>query len=251
MAASGKQLEELNIFVTGGSRGIGASIVRLLAERGARVAFTYAKNQSSAEELLRTLPGEGHRIYPLLLENEASIESTVELALKDYESFDGLVNNAGLTRDQLLLRMKTEDFDQVIASNLRGSFLVTKAFLKSFVKQRKGSIVSVTSVIGQMGNSGQTNYAASKAGLEAFSKSLAQEVASRNIRVNCVAPGFIKTEMTESLSEDQKKMILDKIPMGRIAEASEVATTIAFLLSEDSKYITGHTLSVNGGMYMG
>jgi 3-oxoacyl-[acyl-carrier protein] reductase len=251
LSAPAKQLEALKIFVTGGSRGIGAAIVRLLAERGARVAFTYAKNQDMAEQLLKTLPGEGHKTYPLLLESESSIESTVEQALKDFESFDGLVNNAGLTRDQLVLRMKSDDFDQVITSNLRGSFLVTKAFLKSFVKQRKGSIVSVTSVIGQMGNPGQTNYAASKAGLEAFSKSLAQEVASRNIRVNCVAPGFIKTEMTESLSAEQKKAIMDKIPMGRIAEASEVATTIAFLLSEDAKYITGHTLSVNGGMYMG
>lgn len=182
--------------------------------------------------------------------DEASVETAVGQVLTKFGEIDGVVNNAGITKDTLLLRMKTEDFDAVINTNLRGTFLVTKAFLKSMVKARKGSIVNITSVIGQTGNAGQANYAASKAGIEAFSRSTAQEIASRGIRVNCIAPGFIGTEMTGVLTDDQKNAILSKIPMNRIAEPSEIATVVSFLISEDSKYITGHTLSVNGGLFM-
>lgn len=238
------------VFVTGGSRGIGAAIVKLLAQRGAQVAFSFSSQEESAKKILAELPGSGHFCLQMNVSDEASVEAGVSQVLEKFGQIDGLVNNAGITKDGLLLRMKSSDFDAVINTNLRGTFLLTKAFLKSMLKARKGSIVNITSVIGQTGNAGQANYAASKAGTEGFSRSTALEVASRGIRVNCIAPGFIGTEMTESLSEEQRKMILAKIPMERIAEPLEIACAVSFLLSEDSKYITGHTLSVNGGLFM-
>jgi 3-oxoacyl-[acyl-carrier protein] reductase len=250
ITALNQALAGQKVFVTGGSRGIGAAIVRTLAERGAQVAFTYSSRADAAEKLLSELPGTGHFTVQMNTSDEASVDSAINQTLEKFGEVTGVVNNAGITKDNLMLRMKTEDFDSVIQTNLRGTFLVTKGFLKSMVKARKGSIVNITSVIGQTGNAGQANYAASKAGIEAFSRSLAQEVASRSIRVNCIAPGFIGTEMTEVLTEDQKKAILTQIPMARIAEPSEIATVVSFLLSEDSKYITGHTLSVNGGLFM-
>ncbi len=238
------------ILVTGGSRGIGAAIVKTLAERGAQVAFTYSSRAESAQKLLSELPGSGHFCLQMNMGDESSVEAAVNQTLEKFGEIDGVVNNAGVTKDTLLLRMKPEDFDSVVQTNLRGTFLVTKGFLKSMIKARKGSVVNITSVIGQTGNAGQANYAASKAGIEAFSRSVAQEVASRGVRINCIAPGFIATEMTDVLSDDQKKAILSKIPMDRIAEPSEIATVVSFLISDDSKYITGHTLSVNGGMFM-
>jgi len=238
------------IFVTGGSRGIGASMVQVFAARGAQVAFSYSSREDAAQKLLSALPGEGHFCVQLNTSDESSVEKAISNVQEKWSEIDGLVNNAGVTRDGLLLRMKTQDFDDVIQTNLRGTFLVTRGFLKSMVKARKGSIVNITSVIGQTGNAGQANYAASKAGIEAFSRSLALEVASRGIRVNCIAPGFIATEMTDVLTEDQKKSIVDNIPMARIAAPEEVAAATSFLLSDDSKYITGHTLSVNGGLFM-
>ncbi|GIL21291.1 MAG: beta-ketoacyl-ACP reductase [Candidatus Jettenia caeni] len=246
-----KSLEGKKIFVTGGSRGIGASIVQVLAEKGAQVAFTYSSQEEAAQKVLASLPGTGHFHLKMNISSEESVTEGIDKVLAKFGEIDGIVNNAGITKDQLLLRMKTEDFDQVIHTNLKGTYLVTKGFLKSMLKSRKGSIVNITSVIGQTGNAGQANYAASKAGTEAFSKSTALEVASRGIRVNCVAPGFIATEMTEVLNEEQKKLILSKIPLDRIADPKEVAYAVSFLLSDESKYITGHTLSVNGGMYMG
>jgi 3-oxoacyl-[acyl-carrier protein] reductase len=247
---SQNQLAQKKVFVTGGSRGIGAAIVKTLAARGAIVAFTYAAREDAAKKLLSELPGTGHFCLQMQSTDEASVDSAIKQVTEKFGEIDGVVNNAGITKDGLLMRMKSEDFDAVINTNLRGTFLVTKGFLRTMIKARKGSIVNITSVIGQTGNAGQANYAASKAGTEAFSRSVAQEVASRNVRVNCIAPGFIGTEMTEALTEDQKKMILTKIPMERMADAEEVASVVAFLLSEDSRYITGHTLSVNGGMYM-
>jgi 3-oxoacyl-[acyl-carrier protein] reductase len=244
------ELKGKKIFVTGGSRGIGAAIVRVLAAKGAQVAFTYSSREDAAAEVLKTLPGEGHFFVPMDMKDEASVQKAAEVVLQKFSEVDGIVNNAGITKDALLLRMKVEDFDQVINTNLRGSYLVTKAFLKSMLKSRKGSIVNITSIIGQTGNAGQANYAASKAGTEAFSRSMAAEVSSRGIRVNCVAPGFIATEMTHILSEDVKKQILAKIPLERIADPEEVAYAVAFLLGDESKYITGQTLNVNGGMYM-
>jgi 3-oxoacyl-[acyl-carrier protein] reductase len=247
---SESQLANKKVFVTGGSRGIGASIVRTLAARGATVAFTYASREDSAKKLLTELAGTGHFCLQMQSTDEASVDSAIKQVVEKFGDIDGVVNNAGITKDGLLMRMKSEDFDAVVNTNLRGTFLVTKGFLRTMIKARKGSIVNITSVIGQTGNAGQANYAASKAGTEGFSRSVAQEVASRNVRVNCVAPGFIDTEMTSELTEDQKKGILTKIPMERMAQAEEVATAVAFLLSEDAKYITGHTLSVNGGLFM-
>lgn len=238
------------IIVTGGSRGIGARIVQHLAEEGAQVAFTFSSREEAAAEIARKLPGSGHLYLQMNLADEGSIEKALSEITQKFGEIHGLVNNAGITKDQLLVRMKTEDFDQVITTNLRGTFLVTKNIAKLMMKARQGSIVNITSVIGQTGNAGQANYAASKAGTVAFSKSVALELASRGVRVNCVAPGFIETEMTGVLQAETKEKILAQIPMNRIGESKEVAQAVRFLLSEESSYITGHTLSVNGGMFM-
>lgn len=245
-----KSLLGKKVVVTGGSRGIGAAIVKLLAEEGAQVAFTYSSREEAAVQVAHSLPGEGHFYIKMDVANETSVNEAVEHILEKWPEVDGLVNNAGITKDQLLLRMKAEDFDSVISTNLRGTFLVTKAFAKPMMKARKGSVVNITSVIGLTGNAGQANYAASKAGTVAFAKSVAIELASRNIRVNNVAPGYIATEMTSILSEDIKNKILDKIPLNKIGEGSDVAQAVRFLISDESKYITGQTLSVNGGMFM-
>jgi 3-oxoacyl-[acyl-carrier protein] reductase len=250
MAAT-PSLQGKKIIVTGGSRGIGASIVKRLAEEGAQVCFTYSSREDAAAEVAKSLPGEGHFYLKLDVASEESVTQAMEQITAKWSEVDGLVNNAGITKDQLLLRMKAEDFDAVTTTNLRGTFLMTKALTKIMMKARKGSIVNITSVIGQTGNAGQANYAASKAGTEAFSKSVALELASRNVRVNCVAPGFIATEMTHVLGEDTKKKILEQIPMNTIGEGVDVANAVRFLLSDESKYITGHTISVNGGMFMG
>lgn len=243
-------LKGLSFFVTGGSRGIGKAIVQLLAESGARVAFSYAQSEASAQELIKTLPGEGHFAVQLKLEDPTSITQAVEAVTKQMGDLDGLVNNAGLTRDGLLMRMKIQDWDDVINANLRGSFLVTQGFLRSFIKARKGSIVNIASVIGRTGNAGQANYAASKAGLIGFTKSLAKEVGSRGIRINCVAPGFIKTDMTKDLNPEVQASILGQIPLGFLGEVDDIAHAVKFLLQPQSRYITGQTLDVNGGMYM-
>ena len=244
MKLSGK-----NILVTGGSRGIGAGIVRRLAEEGARVFFTFASRPEAAEIVLKSLPGEGHQAFEMNVSQEDSIESGFKRILEQVAKLDGLVNNAGITRDQLLLRMKTEDFDQVLQTNLRGSYLCTRAAVKAMLKARQGSVVNITSVIGHSGNPGQSNYAASKAGITAFTKSIAQEVGSRNIRVNCVAPGFITTEMTEVLTDEQKSAIMAKIPLQKLGRPEDIAAAVAFLLSDESSYVTGQTLHINGGMY--
>jgi 3-oxoacyl-[acyl-carrier protein] reductase len=238
------------IMVTGSSRGIGAGIARLLADEGARVCITYSSSEAQAREVLASLKGSGHLMVALQVGDEASVTAAFATVLEAFGGLDGLVNNAGITRDQLLLRMKEEDFQAVLDTNLKGTFLCTKAVLKPMMKARAGSIVNITSVIGQSGQAGQANYAASKAGTEAFAKSIAQEVGSRGIRVNCVAPGFIVTDMTDKLSEDQKNAILAKIPLEKLGATDDVAHAVAFLLSDKARYITGHTLSVNGGLYM-
>lgn len=238
------------IFVTGGSRGIGAAIVLYLAEQKAQVCFTYSSNEVMAHELLKTLPGEGHFCLQLDLIDESSVDNCINEVLKQWPAVDGVVNNAGITKDHLLLRMKSEDFLSVIKTNLLGTFLITKAFSKSMLKARSGIFVNISSVIGALGNAGQSNYAASKGGLEAFTRSIALEFASRGIRANCVAPGYIKSDMTASLSEEQLKTFNDSIPLSRPGEAKEIASVVAFLLSDASSYITGQTLHVNGGMYL-
>lgn len=238
------------IFVTGGSRGIGAGIARHLAQLGAQVAFSYASKPELAENVLKQLPGSGHFSVQMDISNEESVNLGCEKVLSTFGNIDGLVNNAGITKDQIILRMKTDDFDQVIQTNLRGTFLVTKNLLKPMLKARKGSVVSITSVVGQTGNVGQSNYSAAKAGTEAFSKSLALELASRNIRFNCIAPGFIETDMTQALDSQVKEDMLKHIPLERMGSVDDIANAAAFLLSDESGYITGHTLNVNGGMFM-
>lgn len=244
-----KRLEGKCIVVTGGSRGIGAEIVKMLAKEGARVAFSYSTRKDSAESLLKELSGSGHFIAALDLSSEDSVTSFFDQVLASFGQIDGLVNNAGITQDQLILRMKTDDFDKVIQTNLRGTFLCLRTVAKPMLKARKGSIVNITSVIGQTGNAGQVNYAASKAGIEAMSKSISQELASRSIRSNCIAPGFIETEMTNQLTEEQRKSILSKVPLGKIGSGADVAYAAVFLLSDESSYITGTTININGGLY--
>ncbi len=239
------------IIVTGGSRGIGSAIVRLLAEEGASVAFSYASQAEAAEKLLKSLPGVGHQIFQMDVGDPQSIESSFEKVFEAWDSqLDGLVNNAGITRDGLLLRMKNEDFQAVMDTNLRGAFITTRWVCKPFMKARRGTIVNITSVVGQTGNAGQANYSASKGGLIAFSKSVALELASRNIRINCVAPGFIETDMTSKLGPEIREKSLAQIPLRLFGDPMDIAYGVRFLLSDESKYITGHTLSINGGMCM-
>lgn len=244
------RLKDKTVLVTGGSRGIGAGIVRRLAIEGARVAFTYTSRPEAAQKVLNNLEGNGHLAIELNVGSEDSVESTFKTVLEKFGHLDGLVNNAGVTKDQLLLRMKSEDFDQVIQTNLRGVFLCTRAATKAMLRAKRGSIVNITSIIGHSGNAGQANYAASKGGITSFSKSIAQEVGSRQIRVNCVAPGFITTEMTDVLPEAQKNTILAQIPMQKFGNTEDIASAVCFLLSDESTYITGQTLHVNGGMGM-
>lgn len=243
-------LQGKKVLVTGGSRGIGAGIARVLANEGARVALTYSSSEAQAKDVLTSLKGEGHMMVHMQVADEASVEKAFSEVLAQFGGLDGLVNNAGITKDQLLLRMKAEDFDAVMDVNLKGTFLCTRIAIKHMMKARSGSIVNITSVIGQMGNPGQANYAASKAGTEGFSKSIAQEVGSRKIRVNCVAPGFIVTDMTDKLTDAQKDAILSKVPLQDLGTTDDISHAVAFLLSDKSRYITGHTLSVNGGLYM-
>jgi 3-oxoacyl-[acyl-carrier protein] reductase len=243
-------LKGKRVVITGSSRGIGAGIAQSLAKLGARVAVTYSSNAQSAEKVVAELPGEGHLLVALNVGDAASVDAAFDKILTDFGGIDGLVNNAGITRDQLLMRMKDEDFDAVISTNLRGSYLCTKAVMRPMLKARGGSIVNVSSVIGQMGNPGQCNYAASKAGVEGFTRSVALEVASRGIRVNAVAPGFIVTDMTHALDDKQKEAILSRVPLQKLGTTEDVANAVAYLLSDMSLYITGQVLQVNGGLYM-
>lgn len=244
------QLERKIILVTGGSRGIGSGVVQFLAQEGATVIFTYTSRPEASEEILKNLKGSGHLALQLDIKDESSVETLFKGIVEKYGRLDGLVNNAGVTKDQLLLRMKAEDFDQVIQTNLRGTFLCTRAATKIMLKARQGSVVNITSVIGHSGNAGQGNYAASKAGITAFAKSIAQELGSRQIRINCVAPGFITTEMTDVLPDAQKSALLARIPLQKFGTTQDVAAAVSFLLSDKSSYITGQTLHVNGGLHM-
>jgi len=243
-------LKDKNIFVTGGSRGIGAAIANKAAELGAHVSISFNSNEEKAKEVVDSLPGDGHFMVKMSLTDSDSIESACKTVIEKFGKVDGVVNNAGMAKDQILLRMKPQEFTDVINANLVGTYEVSRHFLKGMLKARGGALVHITSVIGQIGQSGQANYAASKAGVEAYSKSLARELAARGIRSNCVAPGFINTDMTQELPEEHKKALMTQIPLGRIATPEEVALPTCFLLSEDSRYITGHTLNVNGGLFM-
>lgn len=238
------------ILVTGSSRGIGAGIAQRLAQEGAKVIVTYSSNEAQAQKVMESMPGQGHMCLALNVTDEASVES-VFAKISEIGPLYGLVNNAGITRDQLLLRMKSDDFDAVMNTNLRGAFLCLRAAVKAMFKAKiAGSIVNIGSVSGEMGTPGQTNYSAAKAGLEGMTKAAAKEVASRGIRVNCVAPGYIATEMTGALTDDQRAKIVGQIPLGQVGSVEDVASATAYLLSNEARYITGHTLSVNGGLYM-
>ena len=241
------------VFITGGSGGIGAATVKEAAIQGAQVAFSYNKGKQKADALLKELSSLPSKVKSFAVQMDLTDQDSITKACREVlESFDGqidgVVNNAGMTQDQILLRMNFEEFHLPIKTNLYGSYLVSKCFLKTMLKARKGAFVHVTSVSAQIGQLGQANYAASKAGIEAFSKSLARELAPRNIRSNCIAPGFINTEMTKDLGNQNE--LLSLIPMKKVAEPGQVAKPICFLLSDAASYITGHTLNVNGGLLM-
>ncbi|WP_027711702.1 3-oxoacyl-ACP reductase FabG [Dickeya chrysanthemi] len=235
-------------LVTGASRGIGRAIAETLAARGATVIGT-ATSEKGAADISAWLGPKG-KGYALNVTDSASIESVLASIKEAFGDIDILVNNAGITRDDLMLRMKDEAWQEVLDTNLSSVFRLSKAVLRAMMKKRFGRIITVGSVIGSRGNSGQANYAAAKAGLVGFSKSLAQEVASRGITVNVVAPGFIETDMTRALTEEQRAGILTNVPANRLGDAKEIASAVAFLASDEAGYITGETLHVNGGMYM-
>ena len=235
-------------LVTGASRGIGASIAAALAAAGATVIGT-ATSESGAAAIGEALGDNGRGIVLNI-----SDDDSVATALKDLQANEGsptiLVNNAGITRDNLLMRMKADEWDDVISTNLSGAYRVSKACLRGMMKAKKGRIINIASVIGVMGNAGQSNYAAAKAGIIGFSKSLAREIGSRNITVNVVAPGFIDTDMTRVLPEEQREGMLAQVPLGRLGEGEDIANAVVFLASPSGAYITGETLHVNGGMLM-
>lgn len=244
-------LNEKVVLVTGASRGIGFEIANQLASKGATVIGT-ATSQGSADKFAATMSEKGYKAKGMVL-NISDIESIKEFFAQIKSEklvIDILVNNAGITRDNLMMRMSEDEWEAVINTNLSSIFRMTKECIRGMMKKRWGRIISVGSVVASAGNPGQANYCAAKAGVIGFSKSLAYEVASRNITVNVVAPGFIATDMTDKLTDEQKSFIATKIPSGQLGEPKDIAATVAFLASEDARYITGQTLHVNGGMYM-
>ncbi|MBE6083474.1 MAG: 3-oxoacyl-[acyl-carrier-protein] reductase [Tissierellaceae bacterium] len=241
-----------NAIVTGGTRGIGRSIALGLARNGVNVAITYISNDDKAKEVIdeiKKFEVKGIAVKADISE-EKDVKNMVELVLKQFDSVDILINNAGITKDGLLVRMKSEDWDSVINTNLRGTYLVTKAVSKSMIRQKSGIIVNIASVVGLTGNAGQSNYSASKAGIIGFTKTVAKELGGRGIRVNAVAPGFVKTDMTEILKDDVKKKMIDSIPLKRCAEPEDIANAVLFLCSREASYITGQVINVDGGMVM-
>ena len=238
-------------LITGASRGIGQAIALELGKQGATVIGT-ATSQNGAEAIGTYLAQAGIKGMGLAMNvnDSAQIDQGLQAIQGQFGEVSILVNNAGVTRDNLLLRMKDEEWDDIMETNLKSVFRLSRAVLRAMMKARWGRIINITSVVGVMGNAGQTNYAAAKAGIIGFSKSLASEVGSRNITVNCVAPGFIDTDMTRALSEEQRKGLLDHIPLGRLGAVEDIAASVVFLASPQAGYITGTTLHVNGGMYM-
>lgn len=241
-----------NAIVTGSSRGIGKAIALELGRRGANVAINYAGNEAKAQEVVEELQALGVEAMKIQanVADETNVKTMIKEVAKTFGTIDILVNNAGVTRDGLLMRMKEEEFDEVIDTNLKGAFLCTKTVTRQMMKQRSGDIINIASVVGVNGNAGQANYVAAKAGLIGLTKSTAKELASRNIRVNAVAPGFITTDMTDALTDGQKTAIMDVIPLEKLGEPEDVANVVCFLASNDAKYITGQTIHVDGGMVM-
>jgi 3-oxoacyl-[acyl-carrier protein] reductase len=245
-------LEGRVALVTGASQGIGHACALMLARRGAVVAVA-ARNQQKLEELAAEVEASGGKAsaFSMDVSDEDQVKSAVKAALAKFGKIDVLVNNAGITRDQLVMRMKRVDWDSVLATNLTSAYLCIQSVIPSMLKQRWGRIINITSIFGQMGQAGQANYAASKAGLIGLTMAIAREVASRNITSNAIAPGFIETSMTAALSEEFKQSAVKQIPLGRVGTPDDVANAVAFLASDEAAYITGHVLNVNGGMLMG
>jgi 3-oxoacyl-[acyl-carrier protein] reductase len=239
-------------LVTGASRGIGRAIALALAAEGADLAVNYAGSEAAAKEVAAEIEAMGRKAFVIQADIASTEASTamVDAVVKEFGRVDVLVNNAGITRDGLLMRMKEEDWDAVITTNLKGVFNCTKAAIKYMMKQKSGNIVNISSIVGVMGNAGQANYCAAKAGVIGFTKATAKEVAARGIRVNAIAPGFIKTDMTSVLSEKVVEAMLAGIPLNRLGETEDIAKAVLFLASSDANYITGQTLHVDGGMVM-
>lgn len=239
-------------LVTGASRGIGRAIAIELAKNGANVAVNYAGSKEKAEEVVNEIKQLGQEAIAIQADvsDEEAINNMVKEVITAFGRLDILVNNAGITRDNLMMRMKVEDWDAVIDTNLKGVFLCSKAVTRQMMKQRFGRIINISSVVGVLGNAGQANYVAAKAGVIGLTKAMARELANRNITVNAVAPGFIKTDMTDKLPEEMKENLLGQIPLGTFGTPEQVAKVVRFLASDDASYMTGQTLHVDGGMYM-
>jgi 3-oxoacyl-[acyl-carrier protein] reductase len=239
-------------IVTGASRGIGREIALLLGKEGARVAVNYSGSKDKADEVVRLITESGGEAFAIQADvsDADGVKNMVDKTVEAFERIDILVNNAGITRDNLLMRMKEDEWDDVININLKGVFLCTKGVTRQMMRQREGRIVNVASIVGVSGNPGQANYVAAKAGVIGFTKTAAKELASRNINVNAVAPGFITTDMTDELSDEVKNQMMSVIPLGKFGNPEDVARTVLFLLSEDAAYITGQTIHVDGGMVM-
>ena len=249
-ASATGRLQGKTAIVTGGSRGIGVEIVRRLVAEGANVVFTYNSSAEAAATIVSELGEEKVSGIKCNVADSDEVDALVEETLKRWGKIHILVNNAGVTKDTLVLRMSREDFESVLSTNLTGAFLTSKAVMRPMMKERWGRIINIASVVGLVGNPGQANYVASKAGLIGMSKSIAREVASRNILVNCIAPGFIGTDMTSKLNEKQQEAIKGQIALGQIGDPKDVAAAVAFLASDDASYITGQVLAVDGGMTM-
>jgi 3-oxoacyl-[acyl-carrier protein] reductase len=239
-------------IITGASRGIGAAIARRFAEQGANIVVNYSGSQEKAEAVVREIEQTGAKAIAVKanVADAAEVKAMIDAAMEQFGSIDILVNNAGITRDNLMMRMKEDEWDDVINTNLKGVFLCTKAVTRQMMKQRHGRIVNIASIVGVMGNAGQANYVAAKAGVIGLTKTTARELASRGITANAVAPGFITTDMTEKLGEDVQKSMLSQIPLARFGAPEDVANAALFLASDEASYVTGQTLNLDGGMVM-
>ncbi|MFD1018148.1 3-oxoacyl-[acyl-carrier-protein] reductase [Thalassobacillus hwangdonensis] len=245
-------LEDKVALVTGASRGIGRAIALELASKGASVAVNYAGSEAKAQAVVEEIEAMGGKAMKIQadISKESDVKDMVKTTIEAFGKLDILVNNAGITRDNLLMRMKESEFDEVINTNLKGVFLCTKAVTRQMMKQKSGRIINIASVVGVSGNPGQANYVAAKAGVIGLTKSSAKELATRNILVNAVAPGFITTDMTDQLTDEQKESMLSMIPLNRLGEGEDIARVVRFLATEDAAYMTGQTLHVDGGMVM-